>query len=130
MPGRGAALEDLDDDHATAAAWTRAREDGRLVAIIIIIGGLGLGLLATEQLVGACDIVSTGGAGEQAVVADAVEALGQDVDQEAADELVGRQRHGRVPTWSLDPVILPLERNVGIVGWDQPAVGDGDAMGV
>jgi hypothetical protein len=36
MPGRGAALENLDDDHASAAAWARVREGGRLVAIIII----------------------------------------------------------------------------------------------
>ena len=26
MPGRGAALENLDDDHASAAAWARVRE--------------------------------------------------------------------------------------------------------
>jgi hypothetical protein len=82
MPGRGAALEDLDDDHASAAAWTRAREGGRLVAIIII-GSIALGLLATEQLAGACDVVGAGGLGEQAVVADAVQALGQDVNEEA-----------------------------------------------
>jgi hypothetical protein len=37
------------------------------------------------------------GAGEQPVVADAVEAFGQDVDQEAADERVGRQRHRAKP---------------------------------
>jgi hypothetical protein len=36
MPRRGAALEDLDDDHASAAAWTRARQGGRLVAFIVI----------------------------------------------------------------------------------------------
>ena len=72
MPWRCAALEDLDDDHATAAAWARARE-GRLVAIMMIgIGSLALGLLATEQLAGAIDVVGAGGLGEQAVVADAV----------------------------------------------------------
>lgn len=32
--------------------------------------------------------------GEEAVMADAVEAVGQAVEQEAADELVRRQRHG------------------------------------
>ena len=48
MPGRGAALENLDDDHASAAAWARVREGGRLVAIIIIgICNLALGPLAT-----------------------------------------------------------------------------------
>ena len=76
MPWRSAALEDLDDDHATAAAWTRARE-GRLVAIIIIGIGLALGRSATEQSAGAFDVVGAGSLGEQAVVADAVQALGQ-----------------------------------------------------
>ena len=76
MPGRGAALENLDDDHASAAAWARVREGGRLVAIIIIgICSLALGLLATEQLAGACDVVGAGSLGEQAVVSDAVSAL-------------------------------------------------------
>ena len=73
MPGRGAALENLDDDHAPAAAWARVREGGRVVAIIIIgICSLALGLLATEQLAGACDVVGAGSPGEQAVVSDAV----------------------------------------------------------
>ena len=54
MSGRGAALEDLDDDHAPAAAWTRVREGGRLVAIIIVgIGSLVLELMTTEQSAGA-----------------------------------------------------------------------------
>ena len=89
MPGRGAALENLDDDHASAAAWARVREGGRLVAIFIIgICSLALGLLATEQLAGACDVVGAGSLGEQAIVSDAVEALRQDMDEEAADELV------------------------------------------
>jgi hypothetical protein len=35
--------------------------------------------------------------GEQAVMPDAVEAARQDVEQEAADELVGRQRHDLLP---------------------------------
>ena len=41
-----------------------------------------------QQFAGAGDVGLAGGAGEQAVVADAVEAAGQDVQQEAADELV------------------------------------------
>ena len=39
-------------------------------------------------------IVGAMAVGEQAVMADAVEALGQDVKEEAADELVGGQGHG------------------------------------
>jgi len=131
MPGRGAALEDLDDDHASAAAWTRVREGGRLVAIMIIgIGSLALGFLATEQFAGACDIVGAGSLGEQAVVADAVEALGQDVDEEAADELVCCERHHLVAIRAFEPIVLVLEADSVFVERDQPAVGDGDAVGV
>src|SRR6266496_4182784 len=128
MPWRCAALEDLDDDHATAAAWARARE-GRLVAIITI-GSIALGLLATEQLAGACDVVGAGGLGEQAVVADAVQALGQDVDEEAADELVSCECHHLVAIGAFEPIVLVFEADSVFVERDQPAVGDGDAMGV
>src|SRR6266487_6201714 len=107
MPWRCAAREDLDDDHATAAAWARARE-GRLVAIITI-GSIALGLLATEQLAGACDVVGAGGLGEQAVVADAVQALGQDVDEEAADELVSCECHHLVAIGAFEPIVLVFE---------------------
>ena len=40
----------------------------------------------TEELTGQCDIGGPAGIGEEAVVADAVEPVGQDVDQEVADE--------------------------------------------
>ena len=84
MPWRCAALEDLDDDHATAAAWA-----SRLAVIDDGSGGLAFRFCNGEQLTRACDVVGAGALGEQAVVADAVEALRQDMDQEAADELAG-----------------------------------------
>ena len=56
--------------------------------------------------------------------------FGQDVQQEAADELGRRERHGRVAAWSLDPVVLDPEGHARSVGGDQAAVGDGDAVGV
>ena len=130
MPWRCAALEDLDDDHATAAAWARVRE-GRLVAIMIIgIGSLTLGLLTTEQLAGTFDVVGASSLGEQAVVADAVQALGQDVDEEAADELVCCERHHLVAIGAFDPIVLVFEADIVFVERDQSAVGDRDAMGV
>ena len=100
-----------------------------LVAIIII-GSIALGLLATEQLAGACDVVGAGGLGEQAVVADAVQALGQDVDEEAADELVCCERHHLVAIGAFDPIVLVLEADSVFVERDQSAVGDSDAMSV
>jgi hypothetical protein len=57
-----------------------------------------------------------GAVGEQSVAADAVQALGQHVYQKASDELMGRQRHGLIPTRPLDPVILPPEGDTGLVG--------------
>ena len=45
-------------------------------------------------------------AGDEAVVADAVEAAGQHVQEKAADELVGRERHGLEPVAAFDAVVL------------------------
>jgi len=126
MARRRAAREGLDDDHAAAAAWTC-----RLVAIGSIgIGGLALGLWPSEQLAGTRDVVGAGGLGQQAVVADAVEALGQDVDEESADELVCGECHALVSVSALDSVVLPLEGDAVLVECDQAAIGDGNAVGI
>ena len=131
MPGRGAALENLDDDHASAAAWARVREGGRLVAIIIIgICSLALGLLGTEQLAGACDIFSAGRVGEQTIMADAVKAVGQDVQQEAADELVRIEGHDAVAGLAFAPVIFVFEADTLAIEGDEAGIGDGDAVGI
>jgi hypothetical protein len=72
MARRRAAREGLDDDHAAAATWTC-----RLIVIRSIgIGRFALRLWPSEQFAGARDVVGAGGLGQQAVVADAVEALG------------------------------------------------------
>src|SRR5215468_7909734 len=83
-----------------------------------------------EQLADACNILGAGWAGQQAVVTDAMEALRQDMQQEAADELVGIERHRPVPLGTIEAVILPLEGDALVIERDQAAVGDGDAMGV
>ena len=125
MPWRCTALEHLDDDHATAAAWT-----SRLAGIDGGSGRLALGFCNGEQLARACDVVGARAFGEQAVVADAVEAFWQHVDEEAADELVGGERHALVSIAALDAVVLPLEGDALLVEGDQAAVGDGNAVGV
>ena len=66
----------------------------------------------------------------EAVVTDAVEPVGQDVDQEAADELVGVERHELVAGVALGPVILPFEGHALAVEGDEPAIGDSDPVGV
>jgi hypothetical protein len=94
------------------------------------IGRFALGLLGCEQFAGAGDVVGAEGLGQQAVVADAVKAAGQHVDQESADELVDCKRHRLVSIAAFDPIVLPLEGDAVLVACDQAAVGDGDAVGV
>src|SRR5215468_8734306 len=106
MPGHRAAREGLDDDHAAAAVWAGMRFD--------VIGGIvrfGLRLWEDKQLAGARDVLDPLAVGEQAVVADAVEAGWQGVNEEAADELMGCERHRFVSIVAFDPVVLPSEGN-------------------
>ena len=83
-----------------------------------------------EQLASVRNVCGSVAAGEQPIVSDAMEALRQHVDQEAPDELVGRQRHGLVAGGPLDPIVLVLEGDAVLVGGQQPAIGDRDAVGV
>jgi hypothetical protein len=123
MPWRCTALEDLDDDHATAAAWT-----ARLGLIDGGSGGLAFRFCNGEQFTRSGDVVGARAAGEQAVVADAVEAVRQDVDQEAADELGGSKCHDLLAVATIGAIVLPSEGDTGVVAGDQPAVGDGDTV--
>lgn len=63
-------------------------------------------------------------------MADAVEAARQDVQEKAADELGGVERHGLEPVAAFDPVVLPFEGDARVVEGDEPGIGDRDAMGV
>ena len=63
-------------------------------------------------------------------MADAVEAARQHVEEEAADELVGRERHGPEPVAAFGPIVLPLEGDALVVERDEPGVRDRDAVGV
>ena len=68
--------------------------------------------------------------GFQSVVTDAVEALRQNVDEEAADELAGGQRHDLLALATIGTIVLPSEGNAVVADCDQSAVGDGDAVGI
>ena len=126
-----AAREHLDDDHAgaTAGAWgrqhTRAiRRDIRLLL------RLGSRRDDTEQRASRCDALGAVGGRKEAVVADAVEALGQHVQQEAPDELVRVQPHRLPAARAVGAIVLPAERNRGVVGCNEAAVRDGDTVRV
>ena len=80
----------IDDDQPSATTWTRKRENaGRLISIAeaVIIGVTLVSRRSPEQLPDPGDIVGTVAVSEETVVADAVLAFGEHVDQEPADEL-------------------------------------------
>jgi hypothetical protein len=60
MPWHCTALEDFDDDHATAAAWT-----SRLAGIDGGRGGPTFRFCNGKQLTGACDVAGASAFGEQ-----------------------------------------------------------------
>ena len=71
-----------------------------------------------EQLADALDVAPPNGSGEEAVMADAVEAARQNVQEKAADELGGVERHGLEPVAAFDAVVLPFEGDAGLVERD------------
>jgi len=48
----------------------------------------------------------------------------------APDELVRRQGHGFPAAGAFDAIVLPAERHATVIGGEEPAIGDGDAVGV
>jgi hypothetical protein len=63
-------------------------------------------------------------------MADAVEPAWQDMEQEAANELVCRKRHDLLPFGPVATIVLVTEGDACIVEADEPAVRDGDAVSV
>ena len=95
--------------------------------IRIGVGGVALRLRHVKELACSGDVLGTAGAGKQAVMADAVEAARQNVDQEPANELVGGERHQLEPLAAFDPVVFPLEGDAFVV--ELYASGEGPQRG-
>src|SRR5206468_6575347 len=91
---------------------------------------LALRLWHGEQLARPREGVRAGGFGQESVVTDAMEAFWQDVDEEAADELVCCERHDLVARSAVGTIILVTEGDAVLVEGDELAVRDGDAVGV
>jgi hypothetical protein len=89
MSRRDIACEDLDDDHAGTVAGALLGE--RLLVVGVDVGSSGrrFGSWRVEQLSSSRDVLFAPIVGEWALVADAVKAGGQHMDEEPADELVG-----------------------------------------
>src|SRR3954469_18724184 len=52
------------------------------------------------------------------------------MEQESADELAGSECHYLLAVATIGAIVLPPEGDAGAVEGDQPAVGDGDAVGI
>ena len=71
---------------------------------------------------------TTAPVGEKTVVADAMEAVGQSMEQEPANKLVGSQSHMLLGIAM--PIVAPTEGDGCIAHADGTTVGDSDAVGV
>ena len=94
----------------------RQRRVGRMFSPSLLASArrrLGGALPGGEQLANARDVVQPNRSGEQAVVADAVEAARQHVQEKATDKLGGVERHGLEPVAAFDPVVFPFQRHEG-----------------
>ena len=61
-------------------------------------------------------------------MSDAAEAARQHVQEKAANELGGVERHGLEPVAAFDPIVLPVEGDALVVERDEPGVRDRDAV--
>ena len=122
--------EDLDDAYEPAATgtWFPQREWGNLW-LRFLRAHLFRGLDA-EQRTAFGEVCFANTAGQQAVVPDAMESVGQDVHQDASNELRRGQAYNLLAIAVLDAVVLPAEHHrVGVCA-NKAMVGDRHSMGV
>ena len=100
-------LETFDELHSTAAAGARRRLDwrGRLVVGVLPVWAFEADLWRVEQSAAQSQFVGAMTVGEKPVMANAIEAVGQDVKQETADELASRELHRLMSGWSILAIV-------------------------
>lgn len=111
----------VDDDQLAAATWAWQREGaGRLTGLVdvVVMSATLIWFYGPEQLPDPGDIGGTVAVSVEAVMADAVLASGEHVDQEAADELGRGQRHGGVAGRAFAAIILDAEGNTALIETD------------
>jgi hypothetical protein len=118
-----AAQEDLNYDHRTTAFGARLMH-GRIVGFGVCgfvrhLSGFWFGIKQTPDL---CDPVSAYTVHEEASVADTMEARGQDMDKEPANELIRGQAHDLHPVSLFDTVVFPAEGHGTGIGADQTMI--------
>jgi hypothetical protein len=84
--------------------------------------------LCTEKSTAAGEHPGTPAIGEKAEVADADQALRENVNKEPAQKLVGRNSHDLL--LAAMRIVFPAKRDSIILQGNQSMVGDGDAVGI
>ena len=97
-----------------------AHKGGSRTAVISAAVGGRPGRWLMQQLASDGDLALAPSVGEQAVVTDAMKARGQHMQQEAADELLARQRHALVARSPVFAVVLPAKGNAALIMCDEP----------
>ena len=85
-----------------------------------------LGSRHAEKFAATRELLCAMAIAEEPVIADAMKALGQDVQQEAADELIGGEGHDFLPI--VVAIVLPSEADPAVLDVAQAVVGNGDAV--
>ena len=86
------------------------------------------GPLDLEQVSHMCELFAALALGEETVVTNAMEAVGEDVEEKTSDELVRGEAHDAAAAAAA--IILVDERHFIVVDGDKPRIGDRRAMGV
>jgi hypothetical protein len=129
-PAQGS-IKGLNNLHLAAAARTRRRfVVGGALADVIIVVAIHRRRGRTEQASAECELVGAMAVRQEAIVTNAMEAVRQYVEEEAAHELGSRDPHDFALVTPTLPVVLPPEADVGLIEVEPATVGDSDAMGV
>ena len=109
----------FDDEHGTSAnrtaqLWSALR--------------MSYAAFSIQQSPAACEGTPPPSVGEKAEVADADQALWENVDQESAQKLSGRNGHDLL--LAAMRIVFPAKRYPIILEGNESMVGNGDAMGV
>ena len=88
----------------------------------------GIGSMGVQELSAQGEFLFPMRISQEALMPDAYESAGQDMQQEAAYEFMGLQGHVLLLIAVL--VIPPAKSHLAILKTDQPVVGNGNAMGI
>jgi len=114
--------EGLDDDHTPAAARAGTGQLALIIGTCFFLGLLDDDWWNAQELTKASDVGGTVAVGKQPIVTDAVETLGEDMQKEAANELVGVECHCLPAIGGIEAIVLPAEGDATVVGGDEPPV--------